>query len=116
MDLSAGFVEDSMQRYFDSLKNSTEKDIVQIAEDVGSWLKAYIEDYYDGKRTLEEPNACPGEDNNFMLTWNTNDWYLELELSTNGTGEWFCKETIRRQNDKRWLHRRRRLDSLHRVI
>lgn len=42
--------------------------------------------------TLAVPNACPGENNNFMFVWDSNLHYLECEVFINGVVEFFYKD------------------------
>jgi hypothetical protein len=48
---------------------------------------------------LEVPDACPGQNNNFMYTWSKAEHYLECEIFGHGTIEFFYRN---RKNGQVW--------------
>ncbi|MEO1401224.1 MAG: hypothetical protein AAFV72_08185 [Cyanobacteria bacterium J06635_1] len=62
--------------------------ILDIAERVWGKLNNHFE---EGGRKLEIPDACAGDQDDFMYTWSKNEHYLECEIFGNGNIEFFYR-------------------------
>ncbi|MGB0561799.1 MAG: hypothetical protein ACPGVO_08345, partial [Spirulinaceae cyanobacterium] len=92
----------SLSSYLISLLNEAEScgesefstAVIRNAWSVWQSLNRY---FYASGQYLEVPDACPGEDDDFMYSWSTGEHYLECELFGNGAVEFFYRN--RRTNE-----------------
>ena len=69
----------------DAHETGSAVDVIEAAEKVWDNLKAIYAD-------LAVPDACPGNENNFMYAWNKGEHYLECEIFDTGEVEFFYKQ------------------------
>lgn len=93
-----------LQEYFDSLHDETRttreaefsENVLNIAWLVWNRLR---EHFMKNKLCLEVPDACPGQEDNFMYTWSEGEHYLECEIFGSGEIEFFYRN---RENGRNW--------------
>ncbi|QKQ75563.1 hypothetical protein [Nostoc sp. TCL240-02] len=83
-----------LRTYLDSLRlraNSTGIDGFTISVLDTAWQTwEKLKEYFSSKGlSLEVPDACPGESDNFMYTWSKGEHYLECEIFGNKEIEFF---------------------------
>jgi hypothetical protein len=61
--------------------------VINLADQIWKNLNDYFEN-----ESLEVPDACPGNDDNFMYTWSKDEHYLECEIFSNGAIEFFYRD------------------------
>jgi hypothetical protein len=86
----------SLQVYLESLKsealeNNESQFTVAVLE--YSWqVWKSLSNYFSSKDScLEVPDACPGDNNDFMYTWSKAEHYLECEIFGSGAIEFFYR-------------------------
>ncbi|MBW4635963.1 MAG: hypothetical protein KME30_30000 [Iphinoe sp. HA4291-MV1] len=93
-----------LHQYLDSLKTEVIHvgetkftiSMLEIAWNVWNKLRSY---FLSIDLCLEVPDACPGENNNFMYTWSKAEHYLECEIFGTGEIEFFYRN---RNNSYVW--------------
>ncbi|HEY9824766.1 MAG TPA: hypothetical protein V6D19_04910 [Stenomitos sp.] len=96
--------EDRLERFIESLKSEVTKSddscftitVINYSWEVWKYLSKY---FSDKDLCLEVPDACPGQDNNFMYTWSRGENYLECEIFGSGEIEFFYRN---RKNNQVW--------------
>jgi len=49
-------------------------------------------------KQIKVPNACPGENDNILIVWSQDSFYLECEVFGNGKREYFFRERLSGNN------------------
>lgn len=77
-------MDSSLSKYIESLPTKT------LSADKAQLIWDKLSDYFVSiGKTLEIPDACPGETDVFMLTWDNSEHYLECEVFGDGIVEFF---------------------------
>jgi hypothetical protein len=93
-----------LQYYLESLKSeaveSFESQFTLTVLDYSWQTWKFLSDYFSARSLyLEVPDACPGQNNDFMYTWSRAEHYLECEIFGNGVVEFFYRN---RSSGKVW--------------
>jgi hypothetical protein len=85
-----------LQIYLESLKSEAQESYESqftVAVLEYSWQTWNALSIYFSRKSLrlEVPDACPGQDNDFMYTWSKSEHYLECEIFGNRTIEFFYR-------------------------
>lgn len=70
--------------------------VIEMAGQVWEKLRTY---FHAKGRFLEIPDACPGNNDNFMFTWSRKEYYFECEIFGSGEVEFFYRN---RQTGQNW--------------
>lgn len=88
--------KDNLEFYIDSLRleakstNESEFSVSVIDKSLHVWQEL-SKGFTQKGFWLEVPNACPGQNNDFMYTWSKDMHYLECEIFGNGAVEFFYR-------------------------
>lgn len=87
-------MDSSLSKYIESLPSKT------LSADKAQLIWDKLSDYFISiGKTLEIPDACPGETDVFMLTWDNSKHYLECKVFWNGAVEFFYRN---KSNNEVW--------------
>jgi hypothetical protein len=95
--------QQELENYLDTLRsearaiNESEFTVEVINYAWQVWLM--LSNSFLGKNLcLEVPDACPGQDDNFMYTWSRAEHYLECEIFGSGSVEFFYRNRSSSEN------------------
>lgn len=95
--------QQNLLKYLNDLSLETQSEeceftyvVIEMAGQVWKKLRAY---FYTKERFLEIPDACPGNNDNFMFTWSRKEHYFECEIFGSGEVEFFYRN---RQTGQNW--------------
>jgi hypothetical protein len=86
----------NLQTYLESLKSEVQESckseftvtVLEYASKIWNNLSLY---FLRKNSCLEVPDACPGQNNDFMYTWSKAEHYLECEIFGDGVVEFFYR-------------------------
>ncbi len=88
--------QEELRVYIDSLRceaeSTLESELSASVADVSwqTWQRLSLH-FFEQGLCLEVPDACPGQNNNFMYTWSKTEHYLECEIFDTGAVEFFYR-------------------------
>lgn len=88
---------DYIDQHRDEIIKSTGSDkLIYLARHYWTFLKMRV--YSSSNQILEVPDCCPNSDCSiFMFTWDKNEHYLECEIISDGSKEFFYKNRFTRE-------------------
>jgi hypothetical protein len=82
--------QDELRTYLDSFQVDNNADVAATNYFWQVWQQ--LSEYFINRGfCLEVPDACPGENNDFMYTWSKAEHYLECEIFATGEVEFFYR-------------------------